>query len=126
VTVRSSSDTPMLQLDVDPQRLRQALDNLIGNAIAVSAPGAAVVVRLTAGEGAVRISVVDTGPGIPAEDLARIFEPGVRLDPGRPGSGLGLAIARAIAEAHGGTLTVESALGAGATFTLTLGTPHPC
>ena len=60
------------------------------------------------------------GEGIALADQERIFEPGVRLDWGRPGSGLGLSIARDLAEAHGGSLTVESAWDSGATFRLTL------
>jgi signal transduction histidine kinase len=103
----------------DPVRLRQALDNLVSNAAQVSAAeDVAVVVERDDDE--VRISVRDQGPGIAREDQARIFEAGVRLTGDRPGSGLGLAVARAIAVAHGGTLTVTSELGAGATFTLAL------
>ena len=121
VVVRSSSDVPQLRLDVDPHRLRQALDNLVANAVAVSARGDEVVVRVIGNDGPARISVVDRGPGIPSGELERIFERGVRLVGERPGSGLGLAIARAIVEAHGGALTVESRPGEGASFTLTLG-----
>ena len=121
VVVRSSSDVPRLLLEVDPQRLRQALDNLVANAVAVSPPDAEVVVDVVGNDGQARISVTDRGTGVPAEQLERIFERGVQLDAERPGSGLGLAIARAIAEAHGGALTVESSPGKGATFTLTLG-----
>jgi signal transduction histidine kinase len=121
VVVRSSSDVPRLLLEVDPQRLRQALDNLVANAVAVSAPGGEVVVEVVGNDGPARISVADSGPGVPVEELERIFERGVRLDVERPGSGLGLSIARAIVRAHGGALTVESRPGEGATFTLTLG-----
>ncbi len=66
------------------------------------------------------LSVADHGPGIPFDEQERIFEAGVRLDSGQPGSGLGLAVARAIAEAHGGTLTIDSVPGEGATFTIAL------
>jgi signal transduction histidine kinase len=104
----------------DALRLRQALDNLIANAVSYSPPAAEVVVSAVAHEAEVLVAVEDLGTGIPVEQHARIFEPGVRLDVGRPGSGLGLAIARAIAEAHEGTVTVDSAPGAGATFTLRL------
>ncbi len=74
----------------------------------------------------VRLSVRDTGPGIAAEDLERIFERFYRLDEARTrrsgGAGLGLAIARWIAEAHGGHIAVESVVGRGSVFTLVL--PH--
>lgn len=109
-----------LDIEGDPLRLRQALDNLVGNALAHSPAGAEVVVGAVSGDGDVLISVVDRGVGIPPEDHERIFDTGVRLNEGQPGSGLGLAIARSIAAAHGGRLTVSSALGEGATFTLAL------
>jgi signal transduction histidine kinase len=109
-----------LHIEGDPLRLRQALDNLVGNAIDHSPAGAEVVVGATRGNAHVLISVADRGLGIPPEEHERIFETGVRLNAGRPGSGLGLTIARAIAAAHGGWLTVASAPGEGATFTLAL------
>jgi two-component system sensor histidine kinase BaeS len=104
----------------DPVRLRQALDNLVANALHASPAGASVSIRVERGEEDVRVSVSDNGPGIAREDQERIFEPGVRLADAREGSGLGLAVSRAIAVAHGGTLTVASEPGAGATFTLAL------
>lgn len=123
-SVRSviSSDVP--RIAADPIRLRQALDNLVANAVAHSPPGGEVVVSARRGAGEVVVSVTDEGGGIPLEEQERIFDPGVRLDLDRPGSGLGLTVARAIAEAHGGALTVESAPGKGATFTLALPFPE--
>jgi signal transduction histidine kinase len=107
-------------VDADPLRLRQALDNLIGNALGHSPAGAEVVVRARVEGGRVLLSVTDRGEGMPESELDRVFEPGVRLTGDRPGSGLGLAIVRAIAEAHGGSIAVQSAPGQGATFTLAL------
>ena len=121
VTPVISSDLP--RIDADPLRLRQALDNLVANAVTHSTTRGQVVVSARVGEGEILLSVSDKGGGIPIEEQERIFEPGVRLDVGPPGSGIGLAVARAIAEAHGGTLTVESAPGEGATFTLVLPLP---
>jgi signal transduction histidine kinase len=66
------------------------------------------------------IAVADEGEGIAAEDLARVFEPGVRLSAARPGSGIGLTVVRVIARAHGGEVEVESTPGQGATFRLVL------
>ncbi|HEY4620216.1 MAG TPA: ATP-binding protein, partial [Gaiellaceae bacterium] len=119
-SVRQSISSGLPRIDADPLRLRQALDNLLANAVTHSPPGGEVVVSARVGEGEILLSVSDKGGGIPVEEQERILEPGVRLDTSRPGSGLGLAVARAIAEAHGGTLTVQSAPGRGATFTLAL------
>lgn len=113
-------DLPSLR--ADPIRLRQALDNLVANALAHGPADGTVVVAAVAERGTVLLSVSDEGEGIPAADRARIFEAGVRLDDARPGAGLGLAIARSIAEAHCGTLTLESGAAAGTTFVLTLPT----
>jgi len=118
--VRAQAEPDLPPLEADPLRLRQALDNLVSNALTHSGSDATVVVRAARDGNRVLLSVSDAGGGIPSEEQDRIFDPGVRLDTGRPGSGLGLAVAQAIAEAHGGTLTVESALGEGATFTLAL------
>ena len=66
------------------------------------------------------LAVADEGEGIAAADIARVFEPGVRLTEARPGSGLGLALVRTIAMEHGGEVEVESSPGRGATFRLVL------
>ena len=104
----------------DAVRLRQLLDNLIANALGHSPAGSEVVVSARRAGAGVALSVRDDGEGVAPEDQARIFEPGVRATDARPGSGLGLALAREIARAHGAELTLVSAPGAGATFTLVL------
>lgn len=103
----------------DAVRLRQALDNLIANALGHGG-GAGVAVRAEAAGEVVRIAVTDAGPGIPGDELERIFEVGARLSDEQPGSGLGLPLARAIAEAHGGSLVAMSGPGEGASFVLAL------
>ena len=103
----------------DPVRLRQVVDNLIANAL-VHGGSSEVTVHASRSEGSVHVVVSDTGPGIPTDQLDSIFDAGVRLDTETPGSGLGLAVARAIAEAHGGSLAARSAPGHGAAFTLAL------
>ncbi|MFL5916138.1 MAG: sensor histidine kinase [Gaiellaceae bacterium] len=111
----------------DRARLRQVLGNLIENAVKYSPEGGEVRVSAAAGNGAVQIDVRDSGPGIPRDQQARIFEKFGRVDvPGaaKPGTGLGLFIARSIAEAHGGSLQVVSGLEPGAVFTLTLPVDH--
>jgi two-component system OmpR family sensor kinase len=108
----------------DRDRLTQVLRNLVRNAVAHTDPGDEVTVTASAHDGTLEISVSDTGPGIPPEQLEQIFERFRRLDHGRSrdrgGSGLGLAIARAIVEAHGGTIVAESRPGEGATFRIEL------
>jgi signal transduction histidine kinase len=107
----------------DRERIRQLLLNLITNAVKYTVAGDEVEVRAAAENGAVTVKVRDHGPGIPEEQQRLIFEKFGRVNAGgksKPGAGLGLFIARSIAEAHGGTLDVESQLGAGATFTLRL------
>jgi signal transduction histidine kinase len=106
----------------DPVRLRQVLTNLLDNAVKYSPDGSPVEVRATMPNGDVRIAVVDHGGGIAPEDQRLIFEKFGRVHGTsfRPGSGLGLFIAKAIAEAHVGTLEVSSTPGKGSTFTLTL------
>ena len=109
-----------LTVDGDPARLRQALDNLITNAVGHSPDGATVAVTAYRTGASVAIAVTDEGEGIAREDLARVFEVGVRLTSARPGAGLGLAVVRSIAHAHGGNVEVESSPGRGATFRLVL------
>jgi signal transduction histidine kinase len=110
-------------LEGDRRAAERALSNLLDNAIKFSPGGGEVRVVAQADEAGIRIAVEDGGPGIPREDQERIFAPFVRLDRELPGSGLGLSIARALAEAQGGTLTVESEPGRGSRFLLTLRTP---
>ena len=108
-------------ISADPVRLRQALDNLVTNALIHSgADGHVVFVGARSTAGRVLLSVSDTGAGVPLADQQRIFEAGVRLDRDRAGAGLGLVIARAVADAHGGELTLSSTPGQGATFTIAL------
>lgn len=108
----------------DPDRLRQLLLNLVDNAVKYTPSGGRVSLQLTRENSWVRIDVADTGIGIPAEDLPHIFDRFYRVDKARArkdgGTGLGLSIARWIADAHGGYIEVESAVGEGTTFTVWL------
>jgi signal transduction histidine kinase len=124
---------------LDRQRVTQAVLQLAANA-AVHTTGGPITIGSSAGSDGIRIWVRDTGPGIDAERRAHIFERFARGDGPRQsnGGGLGLPIVKAIAEAHGGTVAVESVPGEGSTFTLLLpvaavrddqellaGHPHP-
>ena len=107
----------------DPGRLRQALANLVRNALQASGEGAAVDLRARVQEGEVIIEVQDYGTGIPKDELERVWEPFFRSAGRRreyPGHGLGLTVAKMIAEKHGGRIEVESELGRGSTFRLIL------
>jgi len=107
----------------DRERLRQVLANLIDNAIKYSPPDAAVDVSAYLEDGSILVDVRDRGPGIDPADQVRIFEKFGRSAASassKPGTGLGLFIARSIAEAHGGSLEVESSANSGSTFTLSL------
>jgi len=117
-SVRAVVEPELPIVDADALRIRQALDNLVANALTHGGKGAEVVVRAYVREGELVLEVSDSGAGIPADQQERIFEAGVRLDTHRPGSGLGLAVVRAIADAHRASLRVHSAPGRGATFTL--------
>jgi signal transduction histidine kinase len=118
--VRAQVDGGHLIVDGDRVRLRQAVDNLIANALVHGDGVDAIRVHAIRSPTGVEISVSNSGAGMSSEDTARIFEVGVRLTDSAPGSGLGLPLTRAIVDAHGGVLEVESTAGAGATFTIAL------
>ncbi len=104
----------------DETKLTWALSNLIANAIRYTPAGGDVRIELSSSDGAVAISVSDTGPGIPPEQQERIFERYAQVpSAGEPGAaGLGLAIVRDVVQAHGGRIHLESAVGRGTRFTL--------
>ncbi|HUW44397.1 MAG TPA: ATP-binding protein [Dehalococcoidia bacterium] len=111
-------------VNIDWQRVNQVLHNLLENAVAHTGKGGTINVAATTQGDWVEVCVSDTGEGIPAEDLPNIFERFYRVDKSRArvtgGSGLGLTIAKRLVEAHGGTITVQSKLGKGSRFSLTL------
>ncbi|MCS6964036.1 sensor histidine kinase [Thermoflexus sp.] len=115
-------EAPEASALADPDLLKQVLLILIDNAIRYTPSGGRITLRAQAGETFIALDVQDTGPGIPPEILPHIFERFFRGDPARTGSGagLGLSIARALVEAMGGTIEVESQVGRGSTFTIRL------
>ncbi|MFF0492965.1 sensor histidine kinase [Nocardia sp. NPDC003482] len=120
--IRSGPGT--LEIPGDEPRLRQVLANLVNNALIHTPPSASVTVRLTPDEDHVLVEVADTGPGLPPDQAERVFERFYRTDTSRSrdsgGTGLGLSIVQALVAAHGGTVSVTSAEGAGTTFTVRL------
>ena len=125
VTLRSDI-APSDTIVADPTAVRQILTNLVDNAIRHSAEGGVVTVALRRSAGRSFLMVRDTGSGMSAEHLTRIFERFYRVDSGRArdagGNGLGLAIVKHLAEAHGGNATAQSVPGSGTTITVML--PH--
>jgi hypothetical protein len=112
------------QLVADEQRVMQVLTNLIGNAIKFTAEGGTIAVRARLEGQHLRCEIQDTGIGIPADARARLFQPFSQLDTSNTrtagGTGLGLSIVKALVEAHGGSVGVESTPGDGSTFWFTL------
>jgi len=125
-----SIDVPDVQIQGDPERLLQAVLNLLDNAIKHSVPDSIVFVSGQMESAQVAVEIRDQGAGISESDLPHIFEQFYTADPSRQGSGtgLGLAIARRIVEAHGGSITASSTgRGKGATFTIRLPvSPQSC
>jgi signal transduction histidine kinase/CheY-like chemotaxis protein len=124
ITISQPCPPPGLAVKADRQRLRQILVNLLSNAIKYNRAGGTVTITcLPAGPDQASLTVADTGPGIAAADLDRIFDPFERLGAEQTaieGTGIGLPLARAFAEAMHGNLTAASLLGEGTTFTITL------
>jgi two-component system phosphate regulon sensor histidine kinase PhoR len=123
---------PLVSVRGDRAQLGLLLSNLLDNALRHTSAKGTVCVRLEGTERSATIQVIDTGEGIPATELPRVFERFYRVDKARArqtgGTGLGLAIVRHVAEAHGGTVRVDSELGRGSTFTVVVpvaGPPSP-
>src|SRR5262245_29891682 len=116
--------TPGLEVFGSEEQVTAAVANLVANAVSYSAPDSTVLVTTKADDGAVEVSVVDQGIGIPPDEIDRIFERFYRFDPARHrstgGTGLGLSIVKHVAATHGGDIRVWSVEGQGSTFTLTL------
>jgi signal transduction histidine kinase len=124
-TARSLSielDTPEAPVQVlaDGTRMRQVLSNLVGNAIKFTPAGGVITVGLDASDTEVKLYVRDPGPGIPEEEISMLFNQYRNAEKRTGRAGLGLAIAKEITEAHGGRIDVETSVGEGSTFSVTL------
>jgi len=124
VSLELTADPDSLVMQSDPTRLRQVVEELVGNALHHTPRGGAIRVDTRSWQQGARIVVTDTGVGVPPEARDRLFEVFFRVEGSQvrdqEGAGLGLAIAHSVVSALGGTLEVESALGRGSAFTVTL------
>ena len=124
VSISTEMSKKLPSVNVDSRRIGQVLHNLLENAIAHTAKSGSIVVVAQKKNNWVKVSVTDTGEGIPAEDLPSIFERFYRVDKSRAratgGSGLGLTIAKRLVEAHGGKIEAQSELGKGSCFSFTI------
>jgi two-component system phosphate regulon sensor histidine kinase PhoR len=124
ISLNLQRESRLPRISADQARLKQVFINLLDNGIKYNREGGSVTVRLGADTERVVVRVIDTGEGIPAQDLPHIFEKLYRVERRRgryvEGSGLGLSIVQRIVEQHGGTISVESQKGEGTTFTVML------
>jgi len=122
-TITTAVAGDAMRVQADPAKLHDVLRNLVENAVNYSPDAATIELAAIRDNGAVRISVSDSGPGIPPEDLSRVFERFYRVDKSRSrpgGTGLGLAIVKHLVELHGGEATAENRAEGGARFVITL------
>ncbi|MBI4753340.1 HAMP domain-containing histidine kinase [Candidatus Desantisbacteria bacterium] len=125
ISLQLNIQDELLQIRADKDRLRQVLDNLIGNAIKYTQENGYVTIEARVENENIKISICDTGIGIPTEELEKVFDKFFRASSGQQfasGTGLGLSIVKSIIDKHNGSISVESELGKGSTFTFCL----PC
>jgi len=129
VSLQIERPSERLRALVDPSVIRRVIANLVGNAIKFTPSTGRIRVSVQGSEGQVRVSVNDSGPGIPAEFHDKIFEKFGQVEAARHGakhsSGLGLTFCKFAVEAHGGTIGVESTVGQGSTFSFVLPVQGP-
>ena len=118
IWIEAKPPSPGTLVPCDPDRFRQVVRNLVGNAIKYSRKGTTVTVKAELGRDEAAFSVSDEGPGMPPEQLAHVFDRGFRgkTADASTGHGMGLYISKAIVEAHGGRMWAESMLSVGSTF----------
>jgi signal transduction histidine kinase len=122
ITLEAHIEDDLPPVLADAARVQQVLSNLVGNAVKFTPRSGRITVCAEHIDGEVRFGVIDTGPGIPAEQLPHIFGRFWQAKSDHRGIGLGLAIAKGIVEAHNGRIWVESHVGLGSTFYFTLPT----
>lgn len=122
VRLETCPDLPKVVLD--PDRIRQVVDNLVSNAMKFSFPESSIVIRCESRDNEIKVSVADNGQGIPESEISKLFtdftKTSVRSTGGEKSTGLGLAIVKRMVEAHGGRVRVESQVGKGSTFSFSI------
>jgi CheY-like chemotaxis protein/anti-sigma regulatory factor (Ser/Thr protein kinase) len=130
ITVTYISDPFISKIYADPRRLKQILVNLLSNAVKFTLENGEVTLQITADpeQDIIKFSVIDNGIGISAPDLRQLFQPFVQVDSGlnrqHEGTGLGLALVQKLTDLHGGSIQVESEVGKGSRFTVSLPARH--
>jgi signal transduction histidine kinase len=129
VSLQLEQGPERLRAMIDPSVIRRVVANLVGNAIKFTPASGRIRVAVQGGDGTVRVSVSDTGPGIPSEFHEKIFEKFGQVEAAKQGtkhsSGLGLTFCKFAVEAHGGSIGVESVVGQGSTFWFVVPIPGP-
>ncbi len=121
ILLRTTPADIKCEVSCDPDRIRQVISNLVGNAVKFTPDGGIITINIKPETDSVRISILDTGPGIPKEKLTQIFDRFAQLaSKDRTGLGLGLYISKMLIEAHGGSLSVESTVGVGSNFKISI------
>jgi signal transduction histidine kinase len=118
--VRKAYSLSHLFTEADRSKLEQAIMNITLNAIQAMASGGTLTFRVHEGTDAFQLSIADTGPGIPRDILPKVFDPFFTTKDAGEGTGLGLAVSLSLINQHGGTITIQSTVGEGTTFTITL------
>jgi len=123
-SLRIQMPQEMMPIRGHPRRLRQAISNLVDNAVKYTPPGGEITVEVFDSESYITVNVIDSGPGIPLQDQPYVFDKFFRADSpetrGVSGTGLGLSIVKSVVEKHGGRVWLRSTVGSGSTFTLLL------
>ena len=124
ITLRTRIDDGLTEWVADERKLKQVLVNLLSNAVKFTPAGGTVILEVTRTPGGLRVSVSDTGIGIPADQVSRLFTDFGQLQHGdkkiREGTGLGLALSQRMVQLHGGEIRVESEVGRGSNFYFTI------
>jgi signal transduction histidine kinase len=124
ISIEIETPERLSPIKIDPDRIKQVVTNLLSNAVKFTPEGGHITVRLWEDNRALRCDVIDTGPGIPSDELEVIFDKFYQIKQGKgektEGTGLGLTISRGMISVHGGRIWASSTLGEGATFSFSL------